>query len=161
MTYGFKVVERKDHGLSEYMDDKGNDVVDHWSGRAVPNVTDWKPAEPELCSQGKIDQDLVQSRAGDFCSLRRHVAPAIAMSEDRTFSVIDDECVAATCASMFCARRRICISMVELASGHTDPRYRKNRSKRRMQLGRRTRTSPPPRRRVNLGPRRYFAVRRG
>ncbi|MEO9628987.1 MAG: 4Fe-4S dicluster-binding protein, partial [Sulfitobacter sp.] len=121
MTYGFKVVQEMISGLSEYMDEKGMTSVDELVGRAVPNVTDWNQLNLNYVAKAKIDQDLCISCGRCFAACEDTSHQAIAMSEDRTFTVIEEECVACNLCVNVCPVED-CISMEELAAGTTDLR---------------------------------------
>ena len=121
MTYGFKVVQEMISGLSEYMDEKGMTSIDELVGRAVPNVTDWNQLNLNYVAKAKIDQDLCISCGRCFAACEDTSHQAIAMSEDRTFTVIDEECVACNLCVNVCPVED-CISMEPLAAGATDLR---------------------------------------
>ena len=121
MTYGFKVVQEMISGLSEYMDEKGMTSVDELVGRAVPNVTDWNQLNLNYVAKAKIDQDLCISCGRCFAACEDTSHQAIAMSEDRTFTVIEEECVACNLCVNVCPVED-CISMEPLAAGATDLR---------------------------------------
>ena len=121
MTYGFKIVQEMISGLSDYMDSKGITSVDEIVGRAVPNVTDWNQLNLNYIAKAKIDQDLCISCGRCFAACEDTSHQAIAMSEDRTFSVIDDECVACNLCVNVCPVEG-CITMEAMAPGETDPR---------------------------------------
>ena len=120
MTYGFKVVQEMISGLSDYMDRKGFASTADLVGRAVPNVTDWQYLNLNYVTKAVIDQDdcIKCGRCYAACEDTSH--QAIAMSEDRTFTVKDEECVACNLCVDVCPVD--CISMRELAQGETDPR---------------------------------------
>ena len=120
MTYGFKVVQEMISGLSDYMDRKGFASTADLVGRAVPNVTDWQYLNLNYVTKAVIDQDdcIKCGRCYAACEDTSH--QAIAMSEDRTFTVKDEECVACNLCIDVCPVD--CISMRELAQGETDPR---------------------------------------
>ena len=94
MTYGFKIVQEMISGLSQWMDEKGYTSVEEVVGRAVPNDTDWQYLNLNYVAKAKLNQDdcIKCWRCYADCEDASH--QAIAMSEDRTFSVIDEECVA-------------------------------------------------------------------
>lgn len=121
MTYGFKVVQEMISGLSEYMDDKGMTSVDDLVGRAVPNVTDWNQLNLNYVAKAKINQDLCISCGRCFAACEDTSHQAIAMSEDRTFSVVDEECVACNLCVNVCPVED-CITMEAMAPGLIDPR---------------------------------------
>ncbi len=121
MTYGFKIVQEMISGLSEYMDGKGFTSTSELVGRAVPNVTDWQYLNLNYVTKAEIDQELCIKcgRCYAVCEDTSH--QAIAMGEDRTFSVIDEECVACNLCIDVCPVET-CITMRELPLGETDPR---------------------------------------
>ncbi|MDF2140112.1 NAD-dependent dihydropyrimidine dehydrogenase subunit PreA [Paenirhodobacter sp. CAU 1674] len=120
MTYGFKVVQEMISGLSEYMDRKGMVSTSEIVGRAVPKVTDWQYLNLNYVTKAVINQDdcIKCGRCYAACEDTSH--QAIAMDEDRTFTVKDEECVACNLCVDVCPVD--CITMRELAKGETDPR---------------------------------------
>ncbi|MBQ0804192.1 NAD-dependent dihydropyrimidine dehydrogenase subunit PreA [Sulfitobacter sp.] len=121
MTYGFKIVEEMISGLSEYMDGKGMTSVDELVRKAVPNVTDWNQLNLNYIAKAKINEDLCISCGRCFAACEDTSHQAIAMSEDRTFSVIDEECVACNLCVNVCPVEN-CITMEAMTPGTTDPR---------------------------------------
>ena len=121
MTYGFKIVQEMMSGLSDYMDAKGYASVDDIVGRAVPNVTNWNQLNLNYIAKAKIDQDLCISCGRCFAACEDTSHQAIAMSDDRTFTVIDEECVACNLCVNVCPVEA-CITMEQMAPGQTDPR---------------------------------------
>ena len=121
MTYGFKIVEEMISGLSEYMDEKGMTSVDQLVRKAVPNVTDWNQLNLNYVAKAKINEDLCISCGRCFAACEDTSHQAIAMSEDRTFSVIDEECVACNLCVNVCPVVD-CITMEAMTPGTTDPR---------------------------------------
>ena len=121
MTYGFKVVQEMISGLSDYMDRKGFTETSELVGRAVPNVTDWQFLNLNYVTKAHISQDdcIKCGRCYIACEDTSH--QAIAMSEDRTFTVKDDECVACNLCVNVCPVEN-CITMVEMPKGAVDPR---------------------------------------
>ena len=121
MTYGFKVVQEMISGLSDYMDKKGFTDTAELVGRAVPNVTDWQYLNLNYVTKAVINQDdcIKCGRCYAACEDTSH--QAIAMSEDRTFTVKDEECVACNLCVDVCPVES-CITMKELPLGATDPR---------------------------------------
>ena len=124
MTYGFKIVQEMISGLSEWMDEKGHTSVDDFIGAAVPNVTDWQYLNLNYVAKAKINQDLCISCGRCFAACEDTSHQAIAMSEDRTFSVIDEECVACNLCVNVCPVED-CITMEPMAAGTVDPRTKK------------------------------------
>jgi len=121
MTYGFKIVAEMKSGLSQWMDKKGYASVAEVSGRAVPNVTDWQYLNLNYVAKAVIDQELCIKCGRCFAACEDTSHQAIAMSPDRTFSVIDAECVACNLCVNVCPVED-CITMEPMAPGTTDPR---------------------------------------
>jgi dihydropyrimidine dehydrogenase (NAD+) subunit PreA len=121
MTYGFKIVQEMISGLSDWMDSKGHTSIKDFKGAAVPNVTDWNQLNLNYIAKAKIDQDLCISCGRCFAACEDTSHQAIAMSENRTFSVIDAECVACNLCVNVCPVEN-CITMEAMAPGTTDPR---------------------------------------
>ena len=121
MTYGFKVVQEMISGLSEWMDEKGHTSIDDFKGAAIPNTTDWKYLNLNYVAKASINQDDCISCGRCFAACEDTSHQAIARSDDRTFTVIDEECVACNLCVEVCPVDN-CITMVPMAKGATDPR---------------------------------------
>jgi dihydropyrimidine dehydrogenase (NAD+) subunit PreA len=121
MTYGFKIVQEMISGLSQYMDDKGMTSTSELVGRAVPNVSDWQHLNLNYVAKARINQDLCISCGRCYAACEDTSHQAIAMSEDRVFTVKDDECVACNLCVNVCPVED-CITMVELDAGALDER---------------------------------------
>ncbi|MEO0751998.1 MAG: NAD-dependent dihydropyrimidine dehydrogenase subunit PreA [Pseudomonadota bacterium] len=121
MTYGFKVVQEMISGLSQYMDEKGMTSVDEIVGLAVPNAKDWQDLNLNYTTKAVIDQDLCIKCGRCYASCEDTSHQAIAMSEDRVFTVKDEECVACNLCVNVCPVEN-CITMKELPLGALDER---------------------------------------
>ena len=121
MTYGFKIVQEMISGLSEWMDEKGHTSIDDFMGAAVPNTTDWQYLNLNCIAKAQINQEDCISCGRCYAACEDTSHQAIAMSEDRTFTVIDEECVACNLCVEVCPVEN-CITMVEMDAGATDPR---------------------------------------
>lgn len=121
MTYGFKVVQEMISGLSEWMDEKGHTSTSDFIGMAVPNVTDWQHLNLNYVTKAVIDQDACISCGRCYAACEDTSHQAIEMSEDRVFTVMDDECVACNLCVNVCPIEG-CITMEEMAKGSIDPR---------------------------------------
>ncbi|SPH18432.1 NAD-dependent dihydropyrimidine dehydrogenase subunit PreA [Defluviimonas aquaemixtae] len=120
MTYGFKIVQEMISGLSQYLDEREMAVAD-LVGRAVPNVTDWQYLNLNYVTKAQIDQELCIKCGRCYAACEDTSHQAIAMGQDRTFSVIDEECVACNLCIDVCPVEN-CITMRELEIGELDPR---------------------------------------
>jgi dihydropyrimidine dehydrogenase (NAD+) subunit PreA len=121
MTYGFKIVQEMISGLSQWMDEKGHTSIDDFMGKAVPNTTDWQYLNLNYVAKAVIDQDACIACGRCYAACEDTSHQAIAMSEDRTFTVIDEECVACNLCVDVCPVED-CITLVQLAPGTVDPR---------------------------------------
>jgi len=121
MTYGFRIVEEMIAGLSDWMDEKGYTSVDQIVGRAVPNVTDWQFLNLNYVAKAHIDEAACIKCGRCYAACEDTSHQAIAMSEDRVFSVKDDECVACNLCVNVCPVEG-CITMEPMAAGEVDPR---------------------------------------
>ncbi len=121
MTYGFRIIAEMTAGLSGWMDEKGHSRISDIVGRAVPNVTDWKYLNLNYVAKARIDQEACIKCGRCFAACEDTSHQAIAMTPDRTFTVIDAECVACNLCVDVCPVAG-CISMVPLAPGTVDPR---------------------------------------
>jgi len=120
MTYGFKVVQEMISGLSEYMDRKGFTNTSELVGRAVPNVTDWQYLNLNYVTKAEIVQEDCIKCGRCFAACEDTSHQAIAMSDDRVFTVKDEECVACNLCVEVCPVD--CIEMKQMAKGSVDPR---------------------------------------
>jgi dihydropyrimidine dehydrogenase (NAD+) subunit PreA len=120
MTYGFKIVSEMISGLSQYLDEK-EISLDDLVGRAVPNVTDWQYLNLNYVSKARIDQDACIKCGRCYAACEDTSHQAISMSENRTFEVIDAECVACNLCVNVCPVDG-CITMEELDAGAVDTR---------------------------------------
>ena len=121
MTYGFRVVQEMISGLSQYLDEKEIGSTADLVGRAVPNVTNWQFLNLNYVTKAEIDQDLCIKCGRCYAACEDTSHQAIAMSDDRVFSVIDEECVACNLCIDVCPVED-CITMRELPVGAVDPR---------------------------------------
>ena len=121
MTYGFKIVQEMISGLSQWMDEKGHTSIADFMGAAVPNTTDWQYLNLNYVAKAKIDQDACIACGRCYAACEDTSHQAIAMSEDRTFTVIDEECVACNLCVDVCPVEN-CITMEQMAPGTVDPR---------------------------------------
>ena len=121
MTYGFKVVQEMITGLSQWMDEKGHTSIQDFMGAAIPNTTDWKNLNLNYIAKAVINQDDCINCGRCYAACEDTSHQAIAMSDDRTFSVIDEECVACNLCVEVCPVEN-CITMVEQEAGTIDLR---------------------------------------
>lgn len=121
MTYGFKIVEEMISGLSQWMDEKELTDTAQIVGRAVPNCSDWQNLNLNYVAKAKINQDNCISCGRCFAACEDTSHQAIAMSDDRTFTVVDEECVACNLCVNVCPVEN-CITMEPMAVGSVDPR---------------------------------------
>ncbi len=121
MTYGFHIVQEMIAGLSAWMDEKGYASVGDVVGRAVPNVTDWQYLNLNYITKAEIDQELCIKCGRCYAACEDTSHQAIAMSEERVFTVKDEECVACNLCVNVCPVEG-CITMRRLAPGEVDPR---------------------------------------
>lgn len=121
MTYGFKIVEEMISGLSQWMDEKGHTSIDDFVGMAVPNVTDWQYLNLNFITKAVINQDDCIQCGRCFAACEDTSHQAIEMSDDRVFSVKDDECVACNLCVNVCPVEG-CITMKQVPAGEIDLR---------------------------------------
>ncbi|MGX9351151.1 NAD-dependent dihydropyrimidine dehydrogenase subunit PreA [Shimia sp. W99] len=121
MTYGFKIVQEMISGLSQWMDEKGYESTADFVGMATPNVTDWQYLNLNHITKAVInEEDCIKcGRCYAACEDTSH--QAIEMSEDRVFTVKDDECVACNLCVNVCPVEG-CITMRTLEPGDMDER---------------------------------------
>ncbi len=125
MTYGFKIIEELNAGLSNWMDEQGYDKLDDFVGRAVPNVTDWQYLNLNYIAKAKIDQDacIKCGRCHIACEDTSHQAITSMVDGVRKFEVIDEECVGCNLCVSVCPVED-CITMEQMTEG-SDPRTNK------------------------------------
>ena len=121
MTYGFKIVQEMISGLSQWMDEKGHTSIQDFVGAAMPGTTDWKYLNLNYVAKAEINQADCISCGRCYAACEDTSHQAIAMSEDRTFSVIDAECVACNLCVEVCPVEN-CITMVPQEAGTVDQR---------------------------------------
>ena len=123
MTYGFKIVEEMIAGLKNWMDEKGHADLASFTGRAVPNVTDWQFLNLNYVSKARIDQDscIKCGRCHIACEDTSHQAITSTVDGVRRFEVIEEECVGCNLCVNVCPVDG-CITMVPLAAGEVDKR---------------------------------------
>ena len=121
MTYGFKVVQEMISGLSQWMDEKGYSSTSDFVGMAVPKVTDWQNLNLDFVTKAEINQDDCIKCGRCFAACEDTSHQAIEMSDDRVFTVKDDECVACNLCVNVCPVEN-CITMRKLEVGEVDER---------------------------------------
>jgi dihydropyrimidine dehydrogenase (NAD+) subunit PreA len=121
MTYGFKIVQEMISGLSQWMDEQGYESTADFVGMATPNVTDWQYLNLNHITKAEINQDDCISCGRCYAACEDTSHQAIAMSEDRVFTVKDDECVACNLCVNVCPVEG-CITMRTLDVGEMDER---------------------------------------
>ncbi|MEQ8814679.1 MAG: NAD-dependent dihydropyrimidine dehydrogenase subunit PreA [Thalassobaculum sp.] len=123
MTYGFKIVQEMIAGLENWMDEKGHADLAAFTGRAVPNVTDWQYLNLNYVTKAQIDQDacIKCGRCHIACEDTSHQAITSTVDGVRRFEVIDEECVGCNLCVNVCPVEG-CITMVPLAAGAIDRR---------------------------------------
>jgi len=105
MLYGFKIIEELCDGLSDWMDKKGYESLEQFRGSAVPNTTDWKYLNMNYNRIAEIDQDncIQCGRCFAACEDTSHQAIKMTVdNEERTFTVIDEECVGCNLCQITC-----------------------------------------------------------
>mgnify|MGYP000694681402 CR=1 FL=1 len=87
----------------------------------IGGVTDWRYLNLNYVEKAVIDQDLCIECGRCYAACEDTSHQAIAMSEDRTFTVIDEECVACNLCVNVCPVED-CITMEAMTPGLVDPR---------------------------------------
>ena len=121
MTYGFKIVQEMISGLSQYMDEHQMTSTSELVGRAVPKLSDWQHLNLNYIAKAKINEDLCIKCGRCYAACEDTSHQAIAMTDDRVFSVKDEECVACNLCVNVCPVEA-CITMEAMQPGSTDPR---------------------------------------
>jgi dihydropyrimidine dehydrogenase (NAD+) subunit PreA len=99
----------------------GHTSIQDFVGAAIPNTTDWQYLNLNYVAKAEINQADCISCGRCYAACEDTSHQAIAMSEDRTFSVIDAECVACNLCVEVCPVEN-CITMVPQEVGKVDPR---------------------------------------
>ncbi len=122
MTYGFKIIDELTSGLKNWMEEKEYTSLDDFTGRAVPNVTDWQYLNLNTVVKAKIDQAscIKCGRCHIVCEDTSHQAITSTVDGERMFTVIDEECVGCNLCVSVCPIEN-CITLEEMTGG-TDPR---------------------------------------
>ena len=122
MTYGFKIIDELNSGLSNWMDEKGYISVNDFIGKAVQNVTDWQFLNLNYVVKANIHQDLCIKcgRCHIACEDASHQAITNMVDGKRHYEVIDEECVGCNLCVNVCPIEN-CITMDQMVSG-VDPR---------------------------------------
>jgi dihydropyrimidine dehydrogenase (NAD+) subunit PreA len=120
MTYGFRIVEEMNAGLSRYLDERQM-KLERLVGRAVPNVSDWQYLNLNYVAKAKINQDLCIEcgRCHIVCEDTSHQAIMAVKDGVRHFEVIDSECVGCNLCVNVCPVED-CITM-EQVTAEVDP----------------------------------------
>jgi len=121
MTYGFDVVKEMISGLSQWMDEKGYESTADFVGAAAPKATEWQFLNLDYVTKAEIDQDACIKCGRCYAACEDTSHQAIEMSEDRTFTVKDDECVACNLCVNVCPVQG-CITMRRIEPGEIDER---------------------------------------
>lgn len=123
MVFGFKIVKEMISGLSTWMDAHGYERLSDFTGRAVPNVTDWQYLNLNYVTKARIDQELCIKcgRCHIACEDTSHQAITHTVAGRRHFEVIDAECVGCNLCVEVCPVEN-CITMERLPAGATDMR---------------------------------------
>ncbi|MCP5038681.1 MAG: NAD-dependent dihydropyrimidine dehydrogenase subunit PreA [Rhodobacteraceae bacterium] len=121
MTYGFKIVQEMISGLSQWIDEKGYGSTTDFVGMAVPKVSDWQYLNLDYVTKAEIDQESCIKCGRCFAACEDTSHQAIEMSDDRVFTVKDDECVACNLCVNVCPVKD-CITMRRLEVGEVDER---------------------------------------
>ncbi len=121
MTYGFKIVQEMISGLSQWIDEKGYGSTTDFVGMAVPKVSDWQYLNLDYVTKAEINQESCIKCGRCFAACEDTSHQAIEMSDDRVFTVKDDECVACNLCVNVCPVED-CITMRRLEVGEVDER---------------------------------------
>ena len=107
--------------MSDWMNEKQITSTSDIVGKAIPNYTDWQYLNLNYVAKAKINQDLCINCGRCFAACEDTSHQAISMSDDRKFTVIDEECVACNLCVNVCPVDN-CITMEPMNVGDIDPR---------------------------------------
>ncbi len=96
MHYGFKIVSEMIDGLNNFMDDKGYAKLPDFTGKAIPNVTDWRYLNMNFKTIAHINQDncIQCGLCYIACEDTSHQSiSATRVDGKRKYEIIDHECV--------------------------------------------------------------------
>ncbi|QJQ96193.1 MULTISPECIES: NAD-dependent dihydropyrimidine dehydrogenase subunit PreA [Halomonadaceae] len=120
MLHGFRIVEEMKDGLTRWMAQKGYRSIAEFSGKAVPNTTDWKHLDINFKTIAHIDQDkcIQCGRCYIACEDTSHqsIAKLASAEAARRYEVIDEECVGCNLCQITCPVQD-CITMVPQHTG--------------------------------------------
>ncbi|MDH2431758.1 dihydropyrimidine dehydrogenase [Pokkaliibacter plantistimulans] len=120
MLYGFRIVEEMKDGLSRWMDEKGYNSIADFSGKAIPNTTDWKYLDMNYKVIAQIDQDkcIGCGRCYIACEDTSHQSIANLLQDNGThkYEVKEEECVGCNLCQITCPVTD-CITMVPQDTG--------------------------------------------
>ena len=121
MVYGFRIIKEMISGLELWMADSGYERLSDFRGRAVGNVVDWQYLNLSYTAKAEIDQQLCIRCGRCYAACEDTSHQAIAVSDDRVFEVIDEECVACNLCVIACPVDG-CITMRSVPVGTVDTR---------------------------------------
>ncbi len=118
MHYGFGIIRELIPGLERYMDEKGYANIGTMSGKALPNVVEWK----DLNLKHKVLARINESKCIGCqlcyiaCEDGAHQAISLPQNGGRVPAIIDDNCVGCNLCSLVCPVEE-CITMEKVDDG--------------------------------------------
>jgi dihydropyrimidine dehydrogenase (NAD+) subunit PreA len=119
MHYGFGIVREMETGLRQFMTDKGYQTIYDFSGKALPNITEWKHLNLKHKVIAEINADTCVGCDLCYIACDDGAHQAIALSADknnRVPTIIEENCVGCNLCSLVCPVEN-CISMVKMDDG--------------------------------------------
>jgi dihydropyrimidine dehydrogenase (NAD+) subunit PreA len=119
MHYGFGIVREMETGLRQFMEDKNYKTIYDFSGKALPNITEWKHLNLKYKVVAEINADKCIGCELCYIACDDGAHQAIALSKDlkvRIPNIIEENCVGCNLCSLVCPVEG-CITMVKRDDG--------------------------------------------
>ncbi|MFN0212801.1 MAG: NAD-dependent dihydropyrimidine dehydrogenase subunit PreA [Saprospiraceae bacterium] len=119
MHYGFGIVREMESGLRRFMDERGFATIYDFSGKALPNVMEWKELNLKHKVVASINADKCIGCQLCYIACEDGAHQAISLSSDsknRKPAIIEENCVGCNLCSLVCPVEA-CITMEKRDSG--------------------------------------------
>lgn len=120
MLNGFRIIEQMTQGLSNWMDEKGYERIDDFSGKAIDHITDWQNLDMNYQVIAQIDQErcIQCGRCYIACEDTAHQSISQTITDDgrRRYQILEQECVGCNLCQITCPVEQ-CITMIPQNTG--------------------------------------------